>query len=97
MENYQDKVHDFPTTIIYVMTKKELDQLMRWLVSNAPATFKKRIVNYHAGIGDKDYRFRFLGEFLKDDSQFSIICTTSALGQVIDCLCTQYIFLLISF
>lgn len=83
MEHYQEDLSNFPTTLIYFNSKTELNELTRWLISNAPKPFKTRIVNYHAKIGDKNYRLKFLEEFLKNDSEFSIICSTSALGQVL--------------
>jgi hypothetical protein len=37
MKEFQDCVQQFPVTVIYVTSIKTMAEIMRWLVSNAPA------------------------------------------------------------
>ena len=54
-----------------------------WLRKHAPNVFKHRIARYHANIGGNiTYRKEFMEEFRKEDSCFSVVIASSALGQV---------------
>ena len=82
LKAYEERVEDFPLTMIYVTSIAVMSDLMTWLVYNCPPAFKNRIVNYHANLGSEEYRWHFLDEFFKPDSIFSVLVRTSALGQV---------------